>query len=83
MTLAVMTRASLGHTGNKLVASTATQLIYLAAVVAALARIAAAFEPSTVLLHIAAFAWILAFGGFAAAYGPLLVGQTPVWAERA
>jgi uncharacterized protein involved in response to NO len=83
MTLAVMTRASLGHTGCKLVASLPTQLIYFCALVAALARVLAAFEPSSVLLHIAAFAWVLAFGGFAAVYGPLLIGRAPVWAERA
>ena len=45
MTLAVMTRASLGHTGRALVASLATQAIYAAVLVAALIRIAAAFEP--------------------------------------
>jgi len=83
MTLAVMTRASLAHTGCKLVASPSTQLIYLSALVAALTRIFAAFEPSSALLHIAAFAWVLAFGGFAAVYGPLLMGRAPVWAERA
>jgi uncharacterized protein involved in response to NO len=82
MTLAVMTRASLGHTGSALVASVPTQLIYLCGVVAALARIAAAFEPSSALLHAAAFAWVLAFGGFAAVYGPLLIGRAPVWEER-
>jgi uncharacterized protein involved in response to NO len=42
MTLAVMTRASLGHTGQELAASGATQLIYVLVVVAASARIAAA-----------------------------------------
>jgi len=83
MTLAVMTRASLAHTGCKLVASRPTQLIYLCALVAALARILAAFEPSSALFHIAAFAWVLAFGGFAAVYGPLLMGRAPAWAERA
>src|SRR5262249_60242367 len=41
MTLAVMTRASLGHTGHKLAASLPTQLIYLCVVVAALARVLA------------------------------------------
>ena len=82
MTLAVMTRASLGHTGNQLVASMPTQAIYLCALTAALARIAAAFAPSSALLHLAAFAWILAFGGFAAVYGPLLIGRAPVWAGR-
>jgi hypothetical protein len=67
MTLAVMTRASLGHTGRDLVASIPTQLI--AVLVAALARIAAAFAPSVLLLHLAGFAWAAAFAGLAAAYG--------------
>src|SRR5262249_56156375 len=61
MTLAVMTRASLGHSGEALVASVPTQLIYLCVLVAALSRIWAAFEPSLVILHIPAFAWIAPF----------------------
>jgi len=81
MTLAVMTRASLGHTGRDLVASIPTQLIYLAALVAVLARIAAAFAPSVLLLHLAGFAWVAAFAGFAAAYGPLLLRHPPAWAN--
>jgi uncharacterized protein involved in response to NO len=81
MTLGVMTRASLGHTGRDLVASIPTQLIYLAALIAALSRIAAAFAPSVLLFHIAAFAWIAAFAGFAAVYGPLLVRHPPNWAK--
>jgi hypothetical protein len=47
----------------------------------ALARIAAAFAPSVLLFHIAAFAWIAAFAGFAAAYGPLLIRHPPNWAK--
>jgi len=77
MTLAMMTRVSLGHAGQKLAASAATQMIYFCALVAALTRIAAAFEPSSILLHTAAFAWILAFGGFAGIFGPLLLGRPP------
>jgi uncharacterized protein involved in response to NO len=75
LTLAVMTRASLGHTGNALIASPATQAIYLAIVVAAVARICSSLEPawSPWTLHIAAYAWAAAFLGFAAAYGPLLL----------
>lgn len=73
MTLAVMTRASLGHTGQALTATRPIQFIYLAALVAALARIVAAFhlwrEP---LLHLAATAWVAAFLGFVVIYGPLL-----------
>jgi uncharacterized protein involved in response to NO len=52
-------------------------VIYFCALVAALARIAAAFEPSSALLYAAAFAWVLAFGGFAAIFGPLLLGYGP------
>jgi uncharacterized protein involved in response to NO len=73
MTLAVMTRATLGHTGNALVASRATLAIYGCAAVAALARIAAAFWPDLLVLHVAAAAWVLAFGGFAVVYGQLLL----------
>jgi len=78
MTLAVMTRASLGHTGRGLTATVPTQVIYFCALVAALARIVAAFVPSSALLHAAAFAWVLAFGGFAAVFGPLLLGRRQV-----
>ena len=75
MTLAVMTRASLGHTGSALSASAVTQAVYAAIVVAALARICSSLEPawSEQLLYIAAVAWVAAFFGFAASYGPLLV----------
>lgn len=74
MTLAVMTRASLGHTGWPLTATRAIQGIYAAALIAALARILAAFfvlrDP---MLHLSATAWVLAFGGFVVAYAPLLL----------
>ncbi len=77
MTLAVMTRASLGHTGRQLTASRPVQLIYLAAIIAALTRIAAAFdvmrEP---MLHLSATAWVAAFGGFVIVYAPLLMRRS-------
>jgi uncharacterized protein involved in response to NO len=79
MTLAVMTRASLGHTGRPLAASPATQIIYFCALVAALARIAAELGGWTDLLHVAGLAWVAAFGGFVVIYGPLLVARPPVW----
>ena len=77
MTLAVMTRATLGHTGNALTASVATQAIYAAIVVAAVARICAVIHPASGewLLPVAALAWVGAFLGFALAYGPLLLGR--------
>lgn len=75
MTLAVMTRASLGHTGHALTASALTQVIYAAVVIAALARVAASLFPawSEPLLHLTVLAWCAAFLGFAVAFGPLLV----------
>jgi uncharacterized protein involved in response to NO len=74
MTLAVMSRASLGHTGRALVATRATQAVYALAVISAVARIGAALEPqwSTALLHVAGFAWAAAFLGFALAYWGVL-----------
>jgi uncharacterized protein involved in response to NO len=73
MTLAVMTRASLGHTGRRLEAGTATQAIYLFALLGALARIAATFAAAPLLLHVAATGWVLAFGTFAVIYGRFLL----------
>jgi uncharacterized protein involved in response to NO len=72
MTLAVMMRASLGHSGRALTASPAMTALMAAGAVAALSRIAAAFLPaSTALLHVSALAWIAAFGGFALLFWPV------------
>jgi uncharacterized protein involved in response to NO len=74
MTIAVMTRASLGHTGRPLSASLGTQVLYVAVVVAAVTRICAALEPAhaDILFTVSGAAWTLAFFGFALTYGPLL-----------
>jgi len=74
MTIAVMTRATLGHTGQALSASLATQAIYVAIVVAAVARVCAALHPNSamILLTISGIAWAAAFLGFALAYAPFL-----------
>ena len=73
MTLAVMTRASLGHAGQPLTATVPIRLIYFAAAIAAVARILAAFDLArTPLLHISAVTWVAAFGGFAVVFWPLL-----------
>ena len=83
MTLAVMTRASLGHTGRELSASVGTQAIYALVVAGALARICASIEPdwSAPLLLVSGVLWAAAFGGFAVLYGPVLcrprLGATP------
>jgi uncharacterized protein involved in response to NO len=73
MTLAVMTRASLGHTGDPLTADVITKAIYVAILVAALARIAFIADPSSSLLVLAAAGWCASFLGFALAYGPKLL----------
>ncbi len=74
MTIAVMTRATLGHTGQALSASALTQVVYVAIVVAAVARICAALDAnhSVPLLAISGIAWLGAFFGFALSYAPLL-----------
>lgn len=75
MTLAVMTRATLGHTGYDLSAGRGTTAIYVAVIVAVAARVSAGVWPnSAALLHrLSGGGWILAFAGFAALYGPLLL----------
>lgn len=80
LTLAVMTRATLGHTGRLLSASPATQFIFGSIVVAALLRIGATLyiAQGNVLLHLSALAWILAFVVFAAIYGPMLLQRKVV-----
>ena len=77
MTLAVMTRATLGHTGQALSVGPGTSGIYAALMVAVLARLAAGIWPDQAhLLHVVAGAsWTLSFGGFALIYGRLLLRQ--------
>lgn len=79
MTLAVMTRATLGHTGQSLTAGSATVALYGALVLAVLARTAAGLWPAlSVELHaVAGLAWIATFGGFALVYGGALLSLPP------
>jgi uncharacterized protein involved in response to NO len=75
VTLAVMTRATLGHTGRALRADVATTAIYAAVTLAALLRLAAAAagEHAFALLIASAICWVVAFGGFAIVYGRYLL----------
>lgn len=79
MTLAVMSRASLGHAGRALVASPALQGVYTAVSTAAFARICVGLHPSwnEALLYVAAFSWATAFLGFAFLYAPVLFLKRP------
>lgn len=75
MTLAVMTRATLGHTGRELTAGTGTLAIYICLIGAVLTRLTAGFAPGIAgsLYMISGLCWIAAFGGFAILYGPMLL----------
>lgn len=75
MTLAVMTRATRGHTGQPLTAPPGTVAIYLLVIAAALVRIAAAFLPvwSIELLAVSGAAWTAGFALFVLLYAPLLL----------
>jgi uncharacterized protein involved in response to NO len=76
MILAVMTRATLGHTGRDLVASRATVLAYALVALAALAR---TFGPvllpqhAVAMLAVAGALWVAAFASFLAVFAPILL----------
>jgi uncharacterized protein involved in response to NO len=75
MTLAVMTRASRGHTGRPIVADTATISIYALVTLGAVLRVLAPLMGELYLpvLAFGGIAWSAAFALFALAYGPMLV----------
>lgn len=76
MTLAIMTRATLGHTGRELTADKATVMIYGLVLAGALLRALAAWLPLDYGLAIALSGslWSAGFLGFLLVYGPLLIG---------
>lgn len=74
MILAVMTRATRGHTGRKLVADGLTGIIFILISGAAIARVAAGFGVWTdPLLVISAVLWAAAFLSFLGGYGPMFL----------
>lgn len=79
MTLAVMTRASLGHSGRALTADTATLGVFAAVTGAALARVAAAFLPEAYLelLTASGLLWVAAFTLFTLRYAPIFLRPDP------
>ena len=84
MTLAVMTRATLGHTGRSLTASWRTTTAYAALVLAALLRPLAELVPEHYhhILEVSAAGWILAFTLFVVEYGPFLLAPRLTSAQR-
>jgi len=75
MTLAVMTRASLGHTGRPRHAGPLTVVIYTLVTLGALLRVAgpATGLPANLVLALAAVGWSGAYLLFALVYGPFLL----------
>ena len=80
MILAVMTRATLGHTGRALHADAATIAIFALVTASAVLRIAAAWaiEAQVDLLEVSGLAWIGAFALFARAVRTDAVGAAQV-----
>jgi uncharacterized protein involved in response to NO len=84
MILAVMTRATLGHTGQPLTAGPGTTAAYALMTAAAVLRVAAGLAPGVgaELTMLSGVCWMAAFALFAILYGPLLVGSRRPEAER-
>jgi uncharacterized protein involved in response to NO len=76
MILAVMTRATLGHTGRELRASAITQAAYVLVTAGAALRVTASFGlfDYRIGMEAAGAAWMGAFLLFLVAYGPILLG---------
>lgn len=79
MVLAVMTRASLGHTGRDLKAGTGTKAVFALVTLAALARVLSpAFAGAETAMQVLSGAlWIGAFALFAVLYAPVLLLPAP------
>jgi uncharacterized protein involved in response to NO len=79
MTLAVMTRATMGHTGRTIAASASTRCIFASVIAAAAARPMAEMLPDQYLpiLVASGMAWCLAFLLFCLEYGTMLLTPNP------
>ncbi len=80
MILAVMTRASLGHTGRPLAVPRAITIAYLLLTISTVLRVfGVAVYPGRYLLTVtlSGLAWVLSFGIFVVVYAPIL------WSPRA
>ncbi|WP_292026229.1 NnrS family protein [Brevundimonas sp. UBA2416] len=79
MTLAIMTRASRGHTGRPLAAGRVEVVIYALVNAAALSRVVGGLSPTLYqpLLIVSAGLWSAAFLAFAIGYGPMLLSPRP------
>jgi uncharacterized protein involved in response to NO len=77
MILAIMTRASLGHTGRPLAVAPVTTVAYVALALAIAVRVfGPALLPVSYMTNVvvAGCLWVLAFTLFAIVYAPILLG---------
>lgn len=79
MTLAVMSRAILGHTGRPLTAGAGLTTVYLLITLAAICRVGATVLDGIgdQLMVAAAVSWSASFIGFLMVCGPMLLGRAP------
>lgn len=84
MTLAIMSRATLGHTNRPLTADFATSSLYALMIASALARFLAGLSPGYEfeLTLVAGCCWIACFATFVLFYGPMLLGARLAPAPR-
>lgn len=78
--LGMIARVSRGHTGRSIVADRVTVGLFVAVTLSALLRVVAPMLMSgayVILLALSAAAWVLAFGGFAVRYAPILMTPRP------
>ena len=75
MTLSVMTRATLGHTGQPLVAGAGEQAIFVGVVLSTMCRIIGSLDilSSAYLIHISGVIWACTFLGFALLHAPTML----------
>lgn len=80
LTMAVMTRASLGHSGRELTANLGTTLIYILIWAGAVLRVAAPYVDLDYVLavSVAGTLWAGGFALFAVLYAPMLLGPRRV-----
>lgn len=76
LTLGMMSRVALGHSGRAIDAAPLTVLAYVLVLLAGVLRVVASFDGDA-LLHLSAACWILGWLCFLAVYTPICVGRGP------
>lgn len=74
LTLGMMSRVALGHSGRPIVAAPLTVIAYVLVLAAGVLRVAASFDGEA-LLHVSAAAWVLGWICFLIVYLPICFGR--------